>query len=185
LDGINGCKLNFTRTSCQISEPKTCLSVKDTKVLDLEIQEMVEKSAVEIAIPTPNPPRKEEKRTVHQRFIWDMGPIFNLNNPNQWVAYKHLKMEGFHMIKSLPKESDFIVKIDLKDAYFGVLMHRDHRKFLRFKWENKTMQYKSLPFGLACGPRLFTKVMKPIVSILRKIEIRLIIYLDNILLMNQ
>jgi hypothetical protein len=131
LDGINGCKINFTRTSCRISEPKTCLSVKDTKALDLEIQEMLEKSAVEIAIPPP-PQEKKKIKPIHQHFVWDMGPIFNLNNLNQWVAYEHLKMEGFHMIKSLPKESDIIVKIDLKDAYFCVLMHKDDNKFLRF-----------------------------------------------------
>jgi hypothetical protein len=78
-----------------------------------------------------------------------MRSIFNLKNLNQRIAYKHFKMEGFHMIKSLLKESDFMVKLDPKDTYFCVPIHKDHRKFLPFKWENKTMQYRCLPFGLA------------------------------------
>lgn len=47
------------------------------------------------------------------------------------------------------------------------------------------LQYTSLPFGLAAGPRLFTKVMKPIIAFLRRLGIRLLIYLDDILLLNQ
>ena len=41
------------------------------------------------------------------------------------------------------------------------------------------------PFGLAVAPRLFTKVLKPVVALLRRSAIRLIIYLDDLLFMNQ
>jgi hypothetical protein len=51
---INGYKVHFTGIPCQISVSKICLSEKDTKVLDLEIQEMLEKSAADIAISDPN-----------------------------------------------------------------------------------------------------------------------------------
>ena len=33
------------------------------------------------------------------------------------------------------------------------------------------LQYRNLPFGLASGPRLFTKIMKPVVALLRRIDI--------------
>ena len=39
------------------------------------------------------------------------------------------------------------------------------------------------PFGLASAPRVFTKILKPIVGLLKKQGVRLIIYLDDILLM--
>lgn len=38
------------------------------------------------------------------------------------------------------------------------------------------------PFGLASAPRIFTKLMKPVVALLRKQGIRLI-YIDDILIM--
>ena len=42
-----------------------------------------------------------------------------------------------------------------------------------------------MPFGLTSAPREFTKRLKPEVSILRKIGLRLIIYLDDIIILNQ
>ena len=40
-----------------------------------------------------------------------------------------------------------------------------------------------LPFGLASAPRVFTKLMKPVVGMLCKVGVRLIVYLDEILIM--
>jgi Reverse transcriptase (RNA-dependent DNA polymerase) len=45
-------------------------------------------------------------------------------------------------------------------------------------------QFRCLLFGLSSAPRDFTKVLKVVVMALRKKGIRLIIYLDDILLMN-
>ena len=44
-------------------------------------------------------------------------------------------------------------------------------------------QYVCLPFGLSSAPRVFTKILKPIVARLRAMGIRLIIYLDDFLIM--
>ena len=44
-------------------------------------------------------------------------------------------------------------------------------------------KFACLPFGLASAPRVFTMLMKPVVAQLRKQGIRLIIYLDDILIM--
>jgi hypothetical protein len=45
------------------------------------------------------------------------------------------------------------------------------------------LEFACLPFGLATAPRVFTKLMKPVVGALRQRGIRLIIYLDDILIM--
>ena len=42
-----------------------------------------------------------------------------------------------------------------------------------------------MPFGLSSASSAFIKLLKPIVSSFRRIGIRLVIYLDDILLMNQ
>ena len=80
--------------------------------------------------------------------------------------------------------NDWLGKIDLKDAYFVIPIWRDHRKYLRFVWRQTLHEFACLPFGLAVAPRVFTKIMKPAVSLLRRTGVRLIIYLDDILLMN-
>ena len=46
-------------------------------------------------------------------------------------------------------------------------------------------QYTNLQFGLAAALRVFTKIMKPIIVLLRRMGIQLIIFLDEILLQNQ
>ena len=40
-------------------------------------------------------------------------------------------MEGIHMLKDMLRKGHFMVKIDLKDAYFTVPVWQNHRKFLR------------------------------------------------------
>ena len=46
-------------------------------------------------------------------------------------------------------------------------------------------EFACLPFGLASAPKVFTKLLKPVVSILRQMGLRIIIYLDDILIMPQ
>ena len=45
-------------------------------------------------------------------------------------------------------------------------------------------QFKTLAFGLTSAPFLFTKILKPIVTFLRSQGFRLVIYLDDFLLLN-
>ena len=41
-----------------------------------------------------------------------------------------------------------MINIDLTDAYLSVPIHQESQKFLRFIWQNKTYQFKAMPFGL-------------------------------------
>ena len=88
------------------------------------------------------------------------------------------------MIKDLVKQWDWMAKVDLKDAYFLIPIYPDHQKYLRFQWKGQTYQFHCLPFGLSCAPRVFTKVLKPVVAFLRERGVQLIIYLDNILILS-
>ncbi|CAB4013557.1 Hypothetical predicted protein [Paramuricea clavata] len=114
---------------------------------------------------------------------WGNCPVVNLKPLNQFLGYKHFKMEGIHMLRDLLKKGDFLVKIDLKDAYLTVPIWKNHQKYLRFLWKDTMLEFACLPFGLATAPRVFTKLMKPVVGALRQRGIRLIIYLDDILIM--
>ena len=78
-----------------------------------------------------------------------------------------------------------MIKIDLKDAYFTVPLCQEHQTFVRFNWEGTLYEFACLPFGLSIAPRVFAKIRKPVVALLRKLGIRLIIYLDDLLIMAQ
>ena len=73
-------------------------------------------------------------------------------------------------------------QLDLQDAYLTVPIFYSRRRFLRFQWRAQAYQFRCLPFGLATGPRVFTKLMRPVVTCLRQQGIRLVQYLDDTLL---
>ena len=120
---------------------------------------------------------------VIPKIVGGQRPAFNLRQLNQFIKYEHFKMEGIHKLRDLLKPNDFMAKIDLKDAYFTVPIWKGHQKFLRFLWKGIQWEFACLPFGIESAPRSLTKILKPVIGLLRRQGIRLIIYLDDFLLM--
>lgn len=94
-------------------------------------------------------------------------------------------MEGLVSVSQLIKKGDWMTKLDLKDAYLTVPVLKTQWKFVRFIWRSTVFQFKCLPFGLSSAPRTFTKLLKPVITFLRKEGIRLIVYLDDILIVGE
>ena len=61
-----------------------------------------------------------------------------------------------------------MLSIDLKDAYFHVLICPDQWKFLRFCVGMRTFEFKVLPFGITSAPQVFTKVIAPVTEHIRR-----------------
>ena len=78
-----------------------------------------------------------------------------------------------------------MIKIDLKDAYFSVPVSKQRQPLLRFLHKGARYQLSCLPFGLGSAPRFFTKLLKPVVALLRRLGLTLIIHLDGIIVFNQ
>ena len=62
--------------------------------------------------------------------------MVNLQGANHFVEYKHFKMEGVPMLKTLLKPKDFLTKTELKDAYLTVPVWKQHQKLLQFIWRD-------------------------------------------------
>ena len=184
LEAIQGYQLEFTSTPVQskVRQPLQ-FSCAETEKIDREISALLEKEALHVVKPVSDQfisnlflvPKRDGKSR----------PVINLKDLNTFLQYDHFKMEGIHLLRDLLQPHDWLGKIDLKDAYFVIPIWRNHRKYLRFLWKGTLLEFACLPFGLAVAPRLFTKVMKPVVALLRRAGIRLIIYLDDLLFMNQ
>lgn len=112
----------------------------------------------------------------------DLRPVINLKPLNEFVQKEHFKMESIDSAINMINKGDYLASLDLKDAYFSIPIAENHRKYLRFIWKQKRYQFCCLPFGLTSAPRIFTKVLKPVVSCLRDQGIRVVIYLDDILI---
>ena len=69
------------------------------------------------------------------------------------------------------KKDDYQVKIDLKDAYFTVVIWVNHQKF---SWKETLYQFACLSFGLPSAPRVvFTKIMKLVMGLLHQLGIHI------------
>ena len=75
-------------------------------------------------------------------------------------------------------------KLNLKDAYFSVPLNPASRKFVRFLCSGKLYEFLCLCFRLGPAPKFFTKLLKIPVSVLRRLNILIIIYLDDMLLID-
>ena len=88
-------------------------------------------------------------------------------------------MKGIHVLRNLLQAGDYMVKVKLKDV---VPIHEEDRDFTH---RDATYKFNCLPFGVACAPWVFTKVVRPVAAQLRQMGIRLIVYIDDVLIMAQ
>lgn len=112
-----------------------------------------------------------------------LRPCLNLKPFNVFVTKRHFKLESLSTVFQLLQKNDFMAKIDIKDAYLHVPVAREHQPLLRFNFREVTYQFLTLCFGLTTAPYIFTRLMKPVIARLRQEGIRLVIYLDDILVM--
>ena len=98
-------------------------------------------------------------------------PVITLKHLSQLIPYQYFKMEGLHRLQNIPVKGDYIWKLDLKDASFSVPLNPASKKFVRFLWSGKFYEFLCLCFGLGPAPRVFTKLLKIPVSVLRRLNI--------------
>ena len=108
-----------------------------------------------------------------------MRPIIDLSPLNKLIENETFKMETPASIRQALQPGEHTLQLDLKDAYFHVPIKKAYRKYMRFTANGVIYQYKALPFGLSIAPRVFTKILKPILGMLRKAMIRVHAYLDD------
>lgn len=68
-------------------------------------------------------------------------------------------METIYSIMKLIRNA-FMVKIDIKDAYYSVTIAEDEQKYFKFQHEGQLYQYTALANGFSPGPRKFTTIVK-------------------------
>jgi len=179
-----GYRIDFETTPHQrrpMASPR--FSPKEQTLIDIEVAEMLKKGAISIAETSDNQfvghVFLREKKNGKFRLIFNLKPL------NVHIRYEHFKMESMTQLTSIVRSDDWMISIDLKDAYLCIPMHPHHHRYLRFVWKGTLYQFTAMPFGLSPAPREFTRLLKPIVGILRKLGIRVLIYLDDLIIMNQ
>ena len=109
----------------------------------------------------------------------ELRPVIDLSSLNRHMEVPHFKMETQASVRSAIRRDEWATSVDIRDAYLHVPMSKSVRRYLRFKVNKRVYQFTCLPFGLATSPREFTKLLRPVVSLLRLHGVRLHVYLDD------
>ena len=166
----------------QIGEPYPLINHQHQAAVEEEVQKLLTKGAIVKVEPCPG---QFLSRLFLVKKDGSFRPVVNLKPLNQFIAKPHFKMEEINMVKDLLLRNDWMASIDLKDAYLSVAIEAVHRKYLRFVWAGQMYEFQCLPFGLSSAPRIFTTLLKPVVSLLRCQGIHLVIFLDDMLVLAQ
>ena len=174
-------KPNFVRFPLIVSEYKAL--PKDQALADC-IQSLLSKNAIErvenvkslefysrlFLIPKP-----------HQRW----RPVIDLSRLNTFLHVEKFKMETPESIRTSLIPGEWVLSIDLSDAYLHIPIHPHCRKYLRFYHRSQMFQFTSLPFGLATTPQVFTMIVKEVKLMALSRGLRLHQYLDDWLIRSQ
>ena len=68
-------------------------------------------------------------------------PILNLTSLNKFVTKKRFRMESNRTVLAAVEPQDWLVSIDLKDAYFHIAIHPDSQRYFWFLANGKQYQY--------------------------------------------
>jgi hypothetical protein len=114
-----------------------------------------------------------------------MRPILNLKRLNRFMEYHRFKMESLNTVIRAVQPGMYMATLDLKDAYLHVPIASSHWKYLRFAFKGTIYQWRVVPFGLTSAPRIFTRVVKPLIAVLRSRGILVHVYLDDLLILSR
>ena len=181
IDTVKGLKIEFTDLPCQNFIPNEYKHTsEEIAFLENEIQKLLSKQIITEVTPVPG-------QYVSNIFLRDKKDgtyrmILNLKKLNFSVEYYHFKMETLKSAINLMTPGCYMASIDFKDAYYSVPIFEPHRKYLRFQFGGKLYEFTCLPNGLSSGPRLFTRLTKPLFAGLREEGHLNTVYIDDSLL---
>ena len=125
----------------------TWISLKDRKLvetMDIYIDDMMVTGIINpgpIIINSPIFPfwKDKERGTIR--------PIFDCRDLNQRLLSKKFLLPDIKQFIQVKKATDYMVKLDLTNAYWHMQVRRSHQKYLGFKWNGQIYRWGSFPSG--------------------------------------
>ena len=79
-------------------------------------------------------------------------------------------METLTTIIQFIRPNMYMAELDIKDACYSIPIYKTHQKFLKFEYKSILFKFTVFPNGCTEGPKTFTKLLKPPLRLLRKLE---------------
>ena len=103
--------------------------------------------------------------------------VVDLRPTNAYCVQRGCKYETLKMLQRMARRGDWMISFDLADGYHHVPVAEDHRRYMTFALPPapgspagtppRYFRCAALPFGWTASPRIFTKVMRVMVRMLR------------------
>ena len=177
-DGVPPLTMPLLEHETTMAEPQ--MEIVRTEVAQLLVKGAIRKVSQQEALAKPG----------HYSHIFTVSKpggkhrvVINMKPLNEHVLKEKFRMETAKDVKSISilKKGDFGAVVDLTDAYYTVKLHKQSRKYCRFIVDGQIYEYIALPMGLTCSARIFTRVALFISSRLRRMGVRIILYIDDLL----
>ena len=115
--------------------------------------------------------------------------ILDLRYINNFLYKFPVKYEGLNIFRQYVSRKAYMVKFDMKSGYHHIDIFPDHTKYLGFSWSldgvRNYFKFTVLPFGISSACNVFTKFLRPLVKKWREIGIKIVLYLDDGIIVNE
>ena len=159
------------------------MSSSCTKILKVKVREFLEFKVIKIVTPSQDQ-FISYIFPVAKKSLIDHRVIFDLTELNNLIRKIHFRMDSISDIMALIQPGDWFISLDLSDAYYCIAMHILSMPFLTFLFLNIYYQFTCLPQGLSSAPRIFTKVVRVVLTYLRGYGIRIAAWIDDFIMMS-
>ncbi|XP_064120156.1 uncharacterized protein LOC135224760 [Macrobrachium nipponense] len=174
----------YTKPSIVLDPLDLTANYKDSNkrfALKEQIELMLLKKAIEPVSPQENPGFYNRLFLV-PKSSGGWRPVLDISALNAFVVKTKFTMETTQSVLSALRPGDWMVSLDLQDAYFHVPIHPSSRKYLRFLFKGRVFQFRALCLGLSTAPQIFTAIMANVARWQHEGGIRISLYLDDWLL---
>ena len=128
-EAVTGHRLELSALPVQHGIPRsTSMEPAKVALLSKEVEDLATNGAI-------TPCRNDQEGFFSQLFLVPKSdgawrPVINLKGLNQFIMTQHFKMESVRTVKAIIQKGDWLLKLDLKDAYLSVPIHSDHQRYI-------------------------------------------------------
>ena len=173
--------IDFVKEPVQMNFIPRKMTQENINICDYKVKKFLASGAIIVVKPSRDH-FLSDIFPVPKRCFSDHRIILDLSDLNNYVRKISFKMDSLDTIISMIRPGDYFVSIDISDAYYSVAMHILAMPFLTFIFLKIHYQFTCLPQGLTSAPRIFTRIMRVVMSYLRSRGLRISAWLDDLLL---
>lgn len=113
--------------------------------------------------------------TLKPRLVHDLRPL-NARLRNASAKYETIR-------DALVHHRRLGTKLDLAQAFKHIALDEEAASMMSFAIDGVWFRWRRLPFGMAWSPAMFSEALRPTIEALRREGVRLVVYVDDVLVL--